>query len=358
MPLDPSTEAQSIFEELIAGVNFPVALVDIDSADFELPAATGPLYTAITPVTIDDLTTGLVDGTGNFDVIMSSIKAHLTEEYDAGRIHGSEYTKAYIDLVTAALSTATQFTLQRDAATYQNLLVQMQARAAQITSVIAAAELAKARQMLVLTHAQVLTAQTDYARGKMALAIDDINYTKIEAEVEVVKAQELQVEAETAIAGYKLSDIMPEEKRQIVYQTDFVLEAQVAKSNYETDHILTTQKSSLLKDIDIKTYQLSYILVENYKLLQEQVEVQRAQTMDTRTNGTTPVAGAIGKQKDLYDEQISSYVKDARHKAAKFWIDGWITQKSLDEGLLAPAEFSNANVDEVLLSLKTDLSLS
>jgi uncharacterized protein YoxC len=233
----------------------------------------------------------------------------------------------------------------------------MQARAAQITSVIAAAELAKARQMLVLTHAQVLTAQTDYARGKMALAIDDINYTKIEAEVEVVKAQELQVEAETAIADYRLSDLLPEEKRNLVYQTDYVLQSQVEKTNYETTQLLTVQRSSLLKDVDIKTYQLSYVMVEQYNLLKEQTEVQRAQTMDTRTNGTTPVAGAIGKQKDLYDEQISSYVKDARHKAAKFWIDGWITQKSLDEGLLAPAEFSNANVDEVLASLKTNLGL-
>jgi len=357
MPLDPSTEAQSIFEELIDGVNFPVALVNINAADFGLPAATGPLYTAITPLSIDDLTTKVVDGNGVFDAIMTSIRAHLIEEYDQGRIAGSEYVTAYIQLVTAALSTATQFTLQRDASTYQNLLVQMQARTAQIASVIAAAELAKARQMLVLTHAQVLTAQTDYARGKMALAIDDINYTKIEAEIQVVKAQELQVEAETGIAEYKLSDIMPQEKRNLVYQTDFVLQAQVAKSNYETAQILPQQKESLLKDVAIKAYQLEYILVENYNLLKEQTEVQRAQTMDTRINGTTPVNGAIGKQKDLYDEQISSYVKDARHKSAKFWIDGWITQKSLDEGLLAPDEFSNANVNEVLASLKTALSL-
>lgn len=359
MPLDPSTEAQSIFTDLIADAVFPSAAVDVTGADYTLPVQLGnPLYVAPSAITLEDLTTKLPDGTGAFDVLMTSMKAHITEEYDSGRITGNEYATAYIQLTTAALTTAAQFLLQRDAATYQNALIQMQARTAEIQAVIAAATLAQEKQTLILRQAQVLTAQTEYALGKMRLATEDITYTRVEKEIEVASAQKLQIDAETATITYRLTYILPEEKREMAYNIDYVLTAAVAKTNYEIANILPQQKSGLEKDVAIKTYQLASIMPEQLKLVKEQGEVQRAQTLNTRSDNITAVAGAIGKQKDLYDEQISSYVKDARIKGAKFWMDGWITQKSLDEGLLAPAQLANAKVDEVLASLKIDLGLS
>mgnify|MGYP000439303871 CR=1 FL=1 len=65
----------------------------------------------------------------------------------------------------------------------------------------------------------------------------------------------------------------------------------------------------------------------------------------------------MGKQKDLYDQQIDSFVKDAKHKTAKMYLDGWITQKTLDEGLNAPDQLTNTNIDAVLAALRTANSL-
>jgi hypothetical protein len=50
-----------------------------------------------------DLTTGAINGTGTFDKLMVGVAAQLQGEYDAGRITGAEYTKAYITLTQSAL---------------------------------------------------------------------------------------------------------------------------------------------------------------------------------------------------------------------------------------------------------------
>ena len=84
----------------------------------------------------------------------------------------------------------------------------------------------------------------------------------------------------------------------------------------------------------------------------EQTESQRAQTLDSRVDGS-PVSGVLGKQKELYSQQITSYQRDAELKAARVWSDAWITQKTIDEGLIAPNQFTNANVDAVLSSIRT-----
>jgi hypothetical protein len=113
------------------------------------------------------------------------------------------------------------------------------------------------------------------------------------------------------------------------------IEANTAKVNYA----LTKAK--------IATENAGYISVS------EQGEAQRAQTMDTRSDGST-IVGLLGKQKALYDQQITSYKRDAEVKAGKLWIDAWITMKTIDEGLLPPDQFTNTEINEVLATLKTN----
>ena len=87
-------------------------------------------------------------------------------------------------------------------------------------------------------------------------------------------------------------------------------------------------------------------------MLAEQKEAERSKTLNTRTDGTT-IVGSVGKQKDLYTQQIDSFIKDAKFKTAKMYLDGWITQKTLDEGLTAPSELTNTEINEVLVANRT-----
>lgn len=110
------------------------------------------------------------------------------------------------------------------------------------------------------------------------------------------------------------------------------------------------------KDFEIRDYNLTTQLPAQTVLVKEQGEAQRAQTLDTRSDGAT-VTGVMGKQKDLYSEQITSYKRDAEVKASRAWIDAWITMKTIDEGLLPPDQFTNTEINEVLVALKTNNNL-
>lgn len=103
-------------------------------------------------------------------------------------------------------------------------------------------------------------------------------------------------------------------------------------------------------------FNVSNILPQQKLLMIEQTEAQRAQTLDKRTDGAT-VAGSIGKQKDLYEQQITSYQRDAEVKAAKLFTDAWITQKTIDEGLVPPNGFTNNSLDPILTTLKANNKL-
>lgn len=99
------------------------------------------------------------------------------------------------------------------------------------------------------------------------------------------------------------------------------------------------------------------MLPQQLKLITEQTEAQRAQTLDTRSDGAT-VTGSVGKQKELYSQQITSYQRDAEVKASKLFTDAWITQKTIDEGLNPPNGFTNASIDTILTKLKSNNGLN
>ena len=282
--------ANTLLVSLTAGKDFTVPEIDLSDPIFNQPDSTGPLYVDVEKLTVDDLTTGIVGGTGAFDKLMVSLVNHLKVEYAANRISGAEYTKAYIGVVTAALQTASQFLLAKDQAYWQALLAQAQARTAEIETVKARYELETARVMLVRTQFEAATAEANYGLTKMKISTEDATY------------------------------------------------------------------SNLIKQGEGLDFTNTNILPKQETLLTEQAEVQRSQTLDTRTDGTT-VAGSVGKQKALYDQQITSYKRDAETKAVKIYADSWITQKTIDEGLLAPDQFTNANFNSILTALRTNLDL-
>lgn len=104
-------------------------------------------------------------------------------------------------------------------------------------------------------------------------------------------------------------------------------------------------------------FNVSQMLPQQLKLITEQTEAQRAQTLDTRTDGAV-VKGSVGKQKELYSQQITSYQRDAEVKASKLFTDAWITQKTIDEGLNPPNGFTNASIDTILTKLKSNNGLN
>jgi hypothetical protein len=233
-----------------------------------------------------------------------------------------------------------------------------------------------------------------------------IELVKLTAEKDVLLAEELRVDAQVTQINYETTSIMPEqlnklqkESAQVDYQTTSVLpkevlrlqnqidvgtaeisrvNAQEAQITYETASILPSQKANIDADKDIKVYQLSDVLPSqvaktdeetlglNYTRLSimpsqkdsidEQVEAHRAKTLDTRRDGTA-IAGAIGKQKDLHQEQITSYKRDAETKAVKLMTDMAITSISVLDGGTVPDSMNNPSINSAFGTLKNNLGL-
>lgn len=163
-----------------------------------------------------------------------------------------------------------------------------------------------------------------------------------------------------------ISGILGKQKESIVqdiitkqYNMDEVLPSQVALVNEQTE-------SERSKTLDTRTDNTvisgvvgkqKLLTVGQIELIKEQQESERSKTMDTRTDGSTLVEGSVGKQKDLYDQQIDSFIKDAKHKTAKMYLDGWITAKTLDENLATPNELDVPSISSVLLAVRNANSL-
>lgn len=103
-------------------------------------------------------------------------------------------------------------------------------------------------------------------------------------------------------------------------------------------------------------YSLANILPAQFTLIKEQGEVQRAQTLDERSDKLI-VKGSVGKQKDLYSQQIEAYKRDAEYKVAKFYVDAFTVMKTIDEGLAPPDVFVGENITKIVEDVKTKVGL-
>lgn len=515
--------ASELMTALLTGEDVTVPTINTADSEFQIPGDnTSDAYDVLLKLTNADLTTGAINGTGSFDKLMVGVAAQLKGEYDAGRITGAEYSKAYITLTQSALATSLQFLLGKDASYWQAVQAQTQAVTARVQLATVKAENARAQ-------IEALTAKSNYALTKLKLATEDVQYgslkykldnidplqvtqltlqnsgittsnlglsinndiasynltttlpkqslmldaqtaqttaqtshigkqelatvqqtsnlksqqaqvetetnkliyeltyripeevqliklnqdqviaqnnkvatdtiiaikqghlvdaqtcqvssetnrikaevaLKLPEEVELVKLNQLQLTAQTSKINYEVLNILPkqgglltEQTLQVTAQTDGVTKTNVgidtansiASYNLTTvlpkqQEILVEQLATAVVDKNTKSYNLTYILPAQKLNLQEQAEAQRAQTLDTRSDGVTAVAGSVGKQNALYAQQVISYQKDAELKAGKVFSDIWTVRRTVDEGTGLPGNFHENNINGVMNTL-------
>jgi len=109
------------------------------------------------------------------------------------------------------------------------------------------------------------------------------------------------------------------------------------------------------------TFALNKVRLANedaqYGINKEQIEAVRAQTLDTRSDGVTTVAGSIGKQKALYQQQIDSYKRSSELNAAKMVTDAWAVIYGITEPATSPTVATNDNVTTVVNKILTNNAL-
>lgn len=436
-----STLANDLFTALTAGVTIPPS-PDFSDAKYDItPDQTSDLYSDITGATLPEVTAGegTLNGTGAFDVFMTAMDKHLEREFKGNRLTGSQYAEVYTAVANQTMGQAVSFVLQKEQSRWAAVTAQMQARIAEIQATQALVELEKAKIEAAQSNFQLNLTAAQYALTKMQTATEEAQHDSVTADVAIKQFQRnYQQPADLAITHYERTAVMPSTVAMNEFQTDRILPAQAAIAEYQNrvlqpleadiqilqrDRIIPTQadiedfkrdsmqpvelaqqqhilnqrmpqetalvkeqvetqrantletrtdgltpiqgvialqKRNLIADADIKDYNLANTLPRQVDLLGEQIiltteqgEAERAKTLDTRADGAT-VEGSVGKQKDLYDQQIDSFIKDAQHKTAKMFLDSWITRKTLDIGVPVPAEFSETTVSNVFNNVRTN----
>lgn len=406
-----STLANDLFTALTAGVTIPPS-PDFSDAKYDItPDQTSDLYSDITGAILPEVTAGkgTLDGTGAFDVFMQAMDKHLEREFKGNRLTGSQYAEVYTAVANQTMGQAVSFVLQKEQSRWAAVTAQMQARIAEIQATQALVELEKAKIETAQSNFQLNLTAAQYALTKMQTATEEAQHDSVTADVAIKQFQRnYQQPADLAITHYERTAVMPSSVAMNVFQTDRILPAQAAIAEYQNrvlqpleadiqQHILNQrmpqetalikeqvetqrantletrtdgltpvqgvidlQKRNLIADAAIKDYNLVNTLPRQMDLLDEQIiltteqgEAERAKTLDTRADGAT-VEGSVGKQKDLYDQQIDSFIKDAQHKTAKMFLDSWITRKTLDIGVPVPSEFSETNVSNVFNNVRTN----
>lgn len=423
--------ANELFTSLTADAPTPPTIDFSDPSFTFTPDLTSDLYTDVNPVELKDLTEVDLDGDGVFDVMMRAVDKHINREFRDNRITADQYASVYTEALNTVLSTASSFLLTKDQAKWNAITAQMEARVAEIKATEALIQLEKAKAETAKMIFDMQNSGAQYGLTKMEIANADAQHCLIKAqtsekaytvqyllpaELAIQEYQRMQVlpssvainkvqsdrilPAEASIKEFTRHEVMPIERDLQKYQLANVLPTKQAIDEFQLNSLLpislgqeqhklnfqmpaqTTlikeqaesqraqtldlrsdgltpisgllgkQKDAIIQDIASKKFNVDFVLPVQLDLVKEQRESERAKTLDTRTDNSV-VVGSIGKQKDLYTQQIDSFVKDAKYKAAKMYLDGWITQKTLDEGLLAPSELQNAQVDSVMSNLRT-----
>lgn len=265
-------------------------------------------------IDINDLTKGLVAGTGNFDVLMRAVDAHLESQFKDQRLTGADYANVYLGSITAVLAQASQYTLGAEQLNHQILLLEQQTEAA--------------KQNVELVKAQIANINADTALKQKQLL-------KLEEDIALVIEQTKLVTAQTLLAT---KDIEVKEV-QIAQGT-----AQTALIEQQTTNAVT--QGSLLKEQVTKTQTETAVMAQ--KLVTE--------TAQTEGDSNT-VGGVLGKQMKLMDKQAEGFDRNAEQKLAKMMIDTWTVRQTTDGAETAHNGLVDTEINKVLNKAKEGIGV-
>ena len=122
-------------------------------------------------IDIGDVTTGSLDGTGYFDILMRTVSLHLQREWTGGRITGDVYAKAYLEALNNALNQAIGFVISvNQAAVNEDLIrAQIDQTRAQIDQIIAQVAQMQVQEDLIRAQVAQMQVQEDQIRAQIEL---------------------------------------------------------------------------------------------------------------------------------------------------------------------------------------------
>lgn len=203
---------------------------------------------------IQELTTKQLNGTGVFDVLMSTSSIHIKEEYDKGRIRGQDYAQVYLGAMQAVLATSVEY-LNRSK--LLGIEIANQEKQGLLIEAQTALTEAQANQIMQET---TLKLPAEIANINASTALSDANKDRVIEELTLIPlqgnlltAQTTQVGAETILTNKRV-DQLTQELAKIPVEVQ-LLESQVLTQNAQNQLItaqtegVTLQNTKVPKEI-------------------------------------------------------------------------------------------------------------
>jgi hypothetical protein len=252
--------------------------------------------TVVTAPDVTDLTSGKIDGTGVFDILMQVAKAHLATEYNQQRITGKDYANVYLGAMTAVMQQAVTFALG-----YQQ-------------SELLAAQIGLIRQQTVT---------------ELSKTSDDL-------------ISGIGFNSSSTLGGSGKAELLLIQQKA---QTELAQTSSTLSPSFGLSGDTTTIGGAV-------GAQITKTATESALLTQKTV-TELAQVSDAAATG-----GMIKKQRDLYTAQTNGYARDAEQKAAKMMLETWSIRRTTDDGTDAtPAGVGDSSILTVVNKLKTGIGL-
>jgi hypothetical protein len=271
------TRSKELLESLTQGLDFSIPNVDLNSDVFKIPPElSAALQKVPNTIELDDLTERQVNGNGVFDGLMMACRVHLKEEFEAGRITGAEYSKAYISLAQTCIQYAVEFLLRKDAAYYGALGAQAQALSANTDAYTARVRLAIAQAEAHANKAKYAGLVLNLSQGEQQIELTD-------AQTDTQKEQQKLIQQQTEQAHAQVSDTLMDNKTPVKGYTG------------NQNSLLKQQVVSFKKDA----------IVKGAKIYADSFATQLSMSSAT-VAGTGLDANAIGKVMSRLQQSINS----------------------------------------------------
>lgn len=207
---------------------------------------------------LPELTEGTTDGSGVFDVLMASVKAHLEQEFQKSRLRGPEYAEVYLGSLQAVMSQSLQFLLAKEKAELEaDLLREQIATQIKQTSLLQAQEdkLAAdidlgAQQILSeVQNTDLITAQKCKLDAEYDVLM--LNKDKVTAETGLLAQKKATERAQTVELGVDVGSVIGKQKTLYERQADgFTRDAEqkAAKTLIDTWNVRRTTDTGTVAD--------------------------------------------------------------------------------------------------------------
>lgn len=292
----------------------------------------------MTAITIQEVTTGAINGTGTFDVLMRTVDTHIQEEHSSGRITGNDYATVYLGALQSTLTQAMSFVLQQQQSDKQAELL-----GAQVISSGIQDSLVTQQTLNLVSDELGIDANTALTEQQKANLINEnlllLAKTSLTGQQELnLVSEELTIDAKTSLTTQQELNLVSEE---------LAIDAKTALTNRQVLN-LVTDNTKTISETAVLDQQKTNLVTTNTKigsesnLLVQKKVTEEAQTVDGA------VAGVIGKQKALYQAQTDGFARDAEQKLSKIVADSWSVRRSTDETSIAPDGLDDTDIAQVL----------